>query len=105
MVDTLGRYLNKALLVSIPSIFGDDSPHTCALAGIESSGLWLESEELWKKLSQREDIRAPLHQQAASTAMPSTRSKHERSKNSEGEIVFKGGMFNGLAALARKTGG
>jgi hypothetical protein len=61
MIDMLGHYLNKSLLVSIPSIFGDDDPRACTLTGIEPSGLWLESEDFSKKLLHPDDKRARPH--------------------------------------------
>jgi hypothetical protein len=50
MVSALGHYLNKKLLVAIPSIFGDLETRVCTLTGIEEAGLWLESPELAQKL-------------------------------------------------------
>lgn len=44
----LANYFNKNILVLISSISNDPRPYT--LVGIEPSGLWLESEELQRKL-------------------------------------------------------
>lgn len=46
----LSHYVNKPVLVSIPSLFTDGLSRTCTLIGIESAGLWLKSEDLTKTL-------------------------------------------------------
>ena len=46
----LAHYFNRNILVCIPSVFEDGQPRSCKLAGIEESGLWLESDELSKTL-------------------------------------------------------
>jgi hypothetical protein len=61
MIHMLGHYLNKVVLVSIPSIFGDDTSRACKLTGIEPSGLWLESEDFAKALLHPDDKRAAPH--------------------------------------------
>lgn len=48
MVIRLGHSVNKAVLVSIPLIFSDARPRDCRLIGLEPTGLWLESAELWR---------------------------------------------------------
>jgi hypothetical protein len=48
MIESLGRYLNRNILVSIPSLFEDDRPHRCLLLGIEVSGVWLKGLPLAK---------------------------------------------------------
>ena len=58
MISSLGHHLNKTVLVSIPPIFEDHQPVTCTLAGIEASGVWLASKDLWKKLLHGDDDRA-----------------------------------------------
>jgi hypothetical protein len=55
MVSALGHHLNKIMLVSIPSIFGDLEPRTCTLTGIEVSGVWLVSPDLARKFSYLDD--------------------------------------------------
>ncbi len=61
MIHMLGHYLNKLVLVSIPSIFGDDTARACKLTGIEPSGLWLESEDFATTLLEHDDKRAAPH--------------------------------------------
>lgn len=53
-------YLNKTILVCIPSVFEDGQPRPFKLIGIELFGLWLESEELAQRLQpqRREDSSA-----------------------------------------------
>jgi hypothetical protein len=46
MTPNLGRYLNKTILVSIPSLFEDDRCRPYKLIGIELFGLWLEGGDL-----------------------------------------------------------
>lgn len=50
MTTKLAQCLNKTVLVSIPSLFGDELSHPFTLVGIEPFGLWLESEALAEKL-------------------------------------------------------
>lgn len=52
MISSLSHYLNRTLLISIPSIFEDGRPRPYILRGIEAPGLWLESEDLADKLLQ-----------------------------------------------------
>jgi len=42
----LDVYLNKVILVAIPSLFGDTACRPLRLIGVELYGLWLESAEL-----------------------------------------------------------
>ncbi|SRR6266481_5873692 len=49
-MSNLANYFNKNVLVLIPSFSHDEQPHSYTLVGIEPSGLWLESEELERKL-------------------------------------------------------
>jgi hypothetical protein len=44
-MSTLGRYLNLTVFVAAPSIFGDADARSCVLAGIDGSGLWLNSHD------------------------------------------------------------
>jgi hypothetical protein len=48
MVSRLGHSINKTVLVSIPPIFLDARPRDCRVIGLEPTGLWLESAELWR---------------------------------------------------------
>ena len=50
MTTNLAHCLNKTILVSIPSLFGDEQSRPFTLVGIEPFGLWLESEALAEKL-------------------------------------------------------
>jgi hypothetical protein len=45
MVPKLAELMNKAVLVCLPFLHDDRQPRPYTLTGIESSGLWLESEE------------------------------------------------------------
>jgi hypothetical protein len=45
MVNALGHYLNKPVLVSIPPVFGNAELHRCRLVGTETAGVWLESDD------------------------------------------------------------
>jgi hypothetical protein len=46
----LAQCLNRMILVSIPSFFGDDVAQPCTLVEIEPVGLWLESEAFAERL-------------------------------------------------------
>jgi len=46
----INQYLNKTILVSVPHLFGDERCRPLRLLGAEVSGLWLQSDELAKKL-------------------------------------------------------
>jgi hypothetical protein len=48
MISILGHYVNKPVLVSIPPLFADGQLRACRLIGVESGGLWLESEDFTK---------------------------------------------------------
>jgi hypothetical protein len=48
VVRILAHHVNKAVLVSIPPLFGNSAPQLCRLVGVEPGGLWLESEPLWR---------------------------------------------------------
>jgi hypothetical protein len=65
MINSLSHYLNRKLLVSMPSIFEDGRPRDCTLTGIEASGLWLESADLVQKLSEHHG-----HRPASSIFVP-----------------------------------
>ncbi len=44
------HYLNKTVFVSIPAIFEDGACRAYKLLGVEFNGLWLQSEELTRRL-------------------------------------------------------
>ena len=44
------RYLNKTVFVSIPAIFEDVACRAYKLLGVELNGLWLQSDELTRRL-------------------------------------------------------
>jgi hypothetical protein len=44
------QYFNKTILVSIPHLFPDERCRALTLLGAEATGLWLQSDELAKKL-------------------------------------------------------
>jgi hypothetical protein len=46
MVSILGYHVNKAVLVSIPPLFGNGEPRRCYLIGTEPGGLWLRCSDL-----------------------------------------------------------
>lgn len=46
MAPTLSSLLNKAVLVSIPALFGNAQAHSCRLVAAETQGLWLVSDDL-----------------------------------------------------------
>jgi hypothetical protein len=50
MLPSLSRYLNKRILVSIPTLFEDGTVRPYTLLGAEMNGLWLQSEELTDRL-------------------------------------------------------
>jgi hypothetical protein len=50
MLPTLARYLNKTVLVSIPALFDDGVCRPYKLLGAELNGLWLQSDELTRRL-------------------------------------------------------
>jgi hypothetical protein len=44
------QHLNRTILVSIPALFGDGKCRTYTLRGASEQGLWLESDDLSKRL-------------------------------------------------------
>jgi hypothetical protein len=50
MNPNITRYLNKTVFVSIPALFGDGVCRPYKLLGAELNGLWLQSEELTRRL-------------------------------------------------------
>jgi len=51
MTPRLNQYLNRTVLVSIPSLFEDGACRAYRLIGVEVQGLWLHSEELIRRLA------------------------------------------------------
>jgi hypothetical protein len=54
MLPNIARYLNKTVFVSIPALFEDGVCRPYKLLGAELNGLWLQSEELTRRLLPRE---------------------------------------------------
>ena len=50
MTPSLTQYFNRTVLVSIPALFEDGFCRSFKLIGAELNGLWLQSEELKKRL-------------------------------------------------------
>lgn len=50
MANKLFHHLNRAVYVSIPSLFDDGNPRRYRLVAIDDAGLWLENEELLERL-------------------------------------------------------
>lgn len=50
MQPNLSRYLNRTLLVSIPTLFEDGYCRPYTLLGVELNGLWLKSDDLTNRL-------------------------------------------------------
>ena len=50
MTPRITDYLNKTILVSIPALFEHGACRACRLLGVEVHGLWLQSEELTRRL-------------------------------------------------------
>jgi hypothetical protein len=50
MPPKLSRYLNRNVLVSIPVLFEDGRCRAYTLRGVELHGVWLDSDELVKRL-------------------------------------------------------
>jgi len=51
MTPRINQYLNKTVLVFIPSLFEDGACRAYRLLGVEVQGLWLHSEELIQRLA------------------------------------------------------
>jgi hypothetical protein len=54
MPPNIARHLNKMVFVSIPALFEDGVLRPYTLVGAELNGLWLQSEELARRLLPRE---------------------------------------------------
>jgi hypothetical protein len=50
MTPNVARYVNKTIFVSIPVLFEDGTCRAYKLIGAELNGLWLQSEELTRRL-------------------------------------------------------
>jgi len=50
MMVKIGSFLNKQVLVSIPSLFDDGACRPYKLLGVELHGLWLQSDKLSQRL-------------------------------------------------------
>jgi hypothetical protein len=50
MTPPIGRFLNRTILVSIPALFEDGVSRPYKLLGIELHGLWLQSDDLTRRL-------------------------------------------------------
>jgi hypothetical protein len=51
---SLGQYLQKTVLVSIPSIYSDGKARPYRLVAVEIQGLWLEDKELVERVLPKE---------------------------------------------------
>jgi len=61
MTPNITRYLNKTIFVSIPALFEDGTSRPFLLLGAELNGLWLQSEDLSRRLlaNDKQDL-APM---------------------------------------------
>jgi len=50
MTPKVSQYINKTILVSIPSLFHDGKCRPFKLVGVEMPGLWLQADELASRL-------------------------------------------------------
>jgi hypothetical protein len=50
MTPKVGHYLNRTVMVSVPALFDDGACRPFTLLGAELHGLWLQSEELTRRL-------------------------------------------------------
>ena len=62
MTPDITRYLNKTVYVSIPALFEDGTCRACTLVGAELNGLWLQSDQLIRRLlpGDKEDLVAQV---------------------------------------------
>src|SRR5690349_870123 len=66
----LAHSLNRPVIVSIPTFFGDDAPRRCFLIDIEpAAGLWFSGDPLNDRLREFEDV-APPDEALASVFFP-----------------------------------
>lgn len=54
MTPKFSQYLNKTILVSIPTLFHDGKCRSFKLLGVDPQGLWLQSDELAAQLLSEE---------------------------------------------------
>jgi hypothetical protein len=50
MTPKISRYINKTILVSIPTLFHDNKCRPFTLVGIDVPGLWLQADDLTARL-------------------------------------------------------
>jgi hypothetical protein len=50
MTPKVSHYLNRTVMVSVPALFDDGACRPFTLLGTELNGLWLQSEELTRRL-------------------------------------------------------
>lgn len=50
MAPNIADYLNRTVLASIPTLFADSEVHRCRLIGLEGFGVWLNSDELSRRV-------------------------------------------------------
>ncbi|HUC09579.1 MAG TPA: hypothetical protein VL985_04040 [Stellaceae bacterium] len=50
MTPKIGHYLNRTVMVSVPALFADGICRPFTLLGVELHGLWLQSDELTRRL-------------------------------------------------------
>lgn len=60
MTPKLTQYLNRQILVSIPALFEDGRCRPFRLVGAEFNGLWLQSDELTRRLYPEKQGEAPV---------------------------------------------
>jgi hypothetical protein len=54
MLPKLAQYINKTIFISIPALFEDGACRPFTLLGAELHGLWLQSDELTRRLLPRD---------------------------------------------------
>lgn len=50
MTPKVSQYLNRTVMVSVPALFEDGGCRPFTLVGVELHGLWLQSDELTRRL-------------------------------------------------------
>jgi hypothetical protein len=50
MTPKVSHYLNRTVMVSVPALFADGACRPFTLLGVELHGLWLQSDELTRRL-------------------------------------------------------
>jgi hypothetical protein len=59
MPPNINRYVNKTIFIAVPTIFGDGVCRPFTLLGAELHGLWLQSDELTRRLLPGEERGLP----------------------------------------------